>query len=466
MNINFKKAIIFSLVVSLNLSFFQVGFASATLGEGGLGLTSGLQKRVAPNNNLIEQKKSLDAKNLETLKAQKLEGQSLVTKTQSGNFNLEKGLQKNSKQGKLNYVPGEILVKYKNNKINLQTVSGRATALNLINSKSLEKKEDLRKNNISVLKIKDAKTVEQKVIELKKDSNVEYAEPNYKRYPAIINTNDTNKGLLWGLDNTGQSVNGVSGTSDADIDSPEAWTISEATTSASVIVAIIDSGVAYNHPDLLNNMWDGTNCKDENGNIMGSCNHGYDYENNDKTPLPTSSSHGTHIAGTIAAVKNNSKGIVGVAPNAKIMAIKYSDDIASEIKAIDFAIQNGAKVINASFSGGYFSQSEYDAINRFKTAGGIFVAAAGNESINNESVHSYPSDYNLDNIISVTATDQNDTLASFSNYGAISVDVGAPGANVYSTVSTLTSQSMLNENFDGVASLGVPTGWTKDIFAK
>lgn len=108
---------------------------------------------------------------------------------------------------------------------------------------------------------------------------------------------------------------------------------------------------------------------------------------------------------------------------AKIMAIKFGFDTASEVRAIDFALQNGAKVINASYAGNSFSQSEYDAINRFRSAGGIFVAAAGNENTNNENTHSYPSDYNLDNIISVAATDQNDGLASFSNYGTTSVDV-------------------------------------------
>jgi len=358
-----------------------------------------------------------------------------------------------------NYVEGEILVKYKSDKIDLDTFSGRASALNFTNSRSLERKEDLRKNNISVLRIKDSKTVEQKIAELKNDTNIEYVEPNYRRYPTGINTNDTNRGLLWGLDNTGQSVNGVSGTGDADIDAPEGWAISEATTSASVIVAIIDSGVAYNHPDLLENMWNGSSCKDENGNSLGGCNHGYDFENNDKTPLPTTSSHGTHIAGTIAATKNNGKGIIGVAPQAKIMAIKYGNDIASEIKAIDFAIQNGAKIINASFGGANFSQSEYDAINRFKTAGGIFVAAAGNENTNNESIHSYPSDYNLDNIISVAATDQNDTLATFSSYGVTSVDVGAPGVNIYSTVPQETAT--LFESFESLTTPAVPSGWVK-----
>ena len=361
---------------------------------------------------------------------------------------------------KADYVEGEILVKYKNDKINLDTSSGRAVALNFSNSKSLENKEDLRKNNISVLKIRDDKTVENKIAELNNDPNVEYAQPNYQYYSTVINTNDTNKGLLWGLDNTGQSVNGVSGTNDADIDAPEAWAINEGTNS-SIIVALIDSGVAYNHPDLLANMWNGTNCKDENGTALGGCNYGYDYEDVDKTPLPNTSSHGTHIAGTISAVKNNSTGIIGVAPQAKIMAIKSSLTTSDNVKSINFAKQNGAKIINASWAGENFDQVLSDAISSFP---GLFIAAAGNggdDGIgdNNENVHLYPSDYNLNNIISVTATDQNDSLPSFSNYGATSVDVGAPGTNIYSTISQETS--VLFESFETIIPPAVPSGWVK-----
>jgi subtilisin family serine protease len=179
----------------------------------------------------------------------------------------------------------------------------------------------------------------------------------------------------------------------------------------------------------------------------------------DKTPLPSNSTHGTHVAGTIAAIKGNTRGIIGVAPNTKIMALKFGLDSVSEAQAIDFAIQNGAKVINASYGGGSFSTTEYDAISRFQAAGGVFVAAAGNSARNNDSSsHTYPSDYNLDNIISVAATDQNDALASFSNYGATSVDVGAPGVNIYSTVPSETS--VLSEDFEGVVAPAVPVGWT------
>ena len=340
------------------------------------------------------------------------------------------------------YVPGEIIVKYKEDAIDLETSSGQLAETQFAEEQSLEKKTELdQEQNISVLAITDSSTVEEKVALLQTSDDVEYAEPNYVRYPATINTNDTDRGLLWGLDNTGQIIPNIpsSGTPDADIDMPEAWAISDLATATPIIVAIIDDGVFYTHPDLAASMWDGTNCKSETGAVLGGCLHGYDFEQHDKDPLPSSgSSHGTHIAGTIAAVRNNNLGVVGVAPNAKIMAIRFGLNVSTEVKAIDFAIQNGAKVINASFTGGTFSQTEYDAINRFRAAGGIFVAAAGNTATNNDdtatSGHYYPSDYDLDNIISVAATDQNDNLAYFSNYGTNSVDVGAPGVNIRSTI--------------------------------
>jgi subtilisin family serine protease len=355
------------------------------------------------------------------------------------------------------------LLKYKDDRIDIATPTGQAAATEFYRSKSLQVKENYPNVNLSLVKIDSADTITKKINELKNDPNVEYAEPNYKKTITSISINDTYKDSLWGLDNFGQSVNGVIGTTDKDIDAPEAWNINEGT-NGEIVVAVLDTGVAYNHPDLISNMWDGTNCKDFKGIFLGSCAHGYDFEDEDKYPLPTSSYHGTHIAGTIAATKNNSTGVAGVAPNAKIMAIKMRMDIASEIKSIDFAIQNGAKIINASYGGVDFSQSEYDAINRFKNVGGIFVAAAGNggyDSIgdNNDSIHYYPSDYDLDNIISVAATDQNDGLATFSNYGLSSVDVGAPGTNIYSTISS--SSTIANESFSSVVVPALPNNWSK-----
>jgi subtilisin family serine protease len=372
------------------------------------------------------------------------------------------------------YVQGEIIVKYKNSKINLNTSVGKSAAQSFNNSKFLIKKEDIGSTNISVLKISDGKSVETKIAELQNDPNVEYVQPNFKYYPAETGTNDTFESQLWGLDNTGQSVDGISGTLGADISAPQAWSISEGT--SSVIVAVIDSGVAYNHPDLINNMWDGTNCKDENGNVLGGCNHGYDFEDIDKTPLPTYSQHGTHVAGIISAAKNNGIGVVGVAPKTRIMALKTSLTTSEVVKAINFARQNGVKIINASWGDSYLGgkyehyylldQALYNSIKDF---GGLFIAAAGNNSKNHDSGNlddmMYPAGFRttssigpgLTNIISVAATDQNDNLATFSDYGLSSVDVGAPGTNIYSTVDNTVINSI---DFNGLASSITPPGWT------
>jgi subtilisin family serine protease len=360
---------------------------------------------------------------------------------------------------KNDYIAGEVIVKYKSAKVNLNTASGRLKAASFNNNSSLEAKENFRELNMSVLKIKDGDTVENKIAELKNDSNVEYAEPNYLRYPSAINTNDTYKNNLWGLDNTGQNIGGL-GTADADIDAPEAWGISEGN---STVIATIDSGVAYNHPDLINNMWDGANCKDENGNFLGNCNHGYDFIDDDKTPLPSSDfaeyNHGTHIAGIMAAVKNNNTGIIGVAPKAKIMALRFNFSVQQEIRAINFVMQNGVKIIGTSFTGPSFSTAEYDAINRFRQYGGVYVAAASNDSTNNDITPYYPASYNLDNIITVAATDNNDNLAGFSNYGKISVDVGAPGNYIYST---LTGESNLfSDLLTSVTTPNLPTNFVR-----
>jgi thermitase len=141
----------------------------------------------------------------------------------------------------------------------------------------------------------------------------------------------------------------------------------------------------------------------------------------DKNPYPVNSNHGTHIAGIISAVGNNSIGIVGTNPNSKIMAIRAGDNtmtLSAIIDSINFARQNGAKIINASFViSGVYSNGLYDAINSFRSVGGLLITAAGNDSLNNDAlIHKYPCDYNLDNIICVASTDQDDNLSSFSNY--------------------------------------------------
>lgn len=377
---------------------------------------------------------------------------------------------KNSnKQTKKNYVEGEVIVKFKKSKLDVKSLIGKAQAFVFEKRFALSKSDEIKNSNIQVFKSK--KSTDEMVKELKADSDVEYAQPNYIYEPTNISSNDTSKDKLWGLDNTGQTVEGDypvhTGTFPygQDISAPEAWAVSEG--GNNVIVAVIDSGVAYNHPDLISNMWDGSTCTgvDSNGNsISGGCNHGYDFENNDKTPIPDNSSHGTHIAGIIAAVKNNSKGILGVAPKAKIMALKMNGYTTQVVKAIAFAQQNGAKVINYSWGGPSNDLTLKDAISGFS---GIFVTSAGNcgdaatytnNGCTSQNQTLYPASFDLPNIISVAATDQNDNLANFSNYSSVTVDVGAPGTNIYSTIA---DSNLLDETFESVTPPAVPTGWTK-----
>ncbi len=344
---------------------------------------------------------------------------------------------------KNDYVEGEVLVKYKPSAVNLKKASGVSKADSLEKDKNFVKISEFK--NLNVRLLKSDKSTDRMIQNLKNNPSVDYVEPNFKRHLAVA-TNDTNFNLQWALNNTGQSIpnsNGIgstAGTAGADINAPAAWDI-ENSSGSSVIVAVIDSGANYNHDDLASNMWDGSSCVDaNNAAIPGGCpNHGWNYAinypvgNNDPIDADiTSPGHGTFVAGIIAANSNNSTGISGVSfyNHIKIMPIEFDFDIDSEIEAINFAKNNGAKVINASFGGSSFSQSEKDAIDSFP---GIFVATAGNDGTNNDSTPYYPASCASSNIISVASTDQNDSLSSFSNYGAASVDVAAPGENIIST---------------------------------
>jgi subtilisin family serine protease len=221
--------------------------------------------------------------------------------------------------------------------------------------------------------------------------------------------------------------------------------------SSDMIIAIVDTGVDYNHPDLSNNIW--TNPEEIPGNNVDDDGNGYvddfrgcDFFGNDNDPMDLNG-HGTHVSGIAAAKGDNALGVTGVCWTAKIMPLRFLDadgygTVADEILAIDYAIANGAHIINASFGGNIFSQSEYDAISRANSEGILFVAAAGNLGPNDYPSQFYPASYNLPNIISVTATDQDDNLCSFSNYGATTVDVGAPGIHIYSTRPGMSYQYM------------------------
>jgi subtilisin family serine protease len=275
---------------------------------------------------------------------------------------------------------------------------------------------------------------------LRADPHVLYAEPDYTVRMTDIPT-DPRFSEQWDLHNTGQS----GGTIDADIDAAEAWNVT--TGSGSVVVAVIDTGVDYLHPDLAGNIWvnvdeiPGNGLDDDNNGYVDDV-RGYDFYNDDANPMDDNN-HGTHVAGTIGAIGDNSAGVAGINWDVQIMPLKFlgadgSGTTSDAIEAIRYAVANGAQISNNSWGGDPFSNAMFDAIRDARDAGHIFVAAAGNGNflgigLNNDATPFYPASYNLDNIVAVAATDHNDQLAVFSNYGASSVELAAPGVSILST---------------------------------
>jgi subtilisin family serine protease/Ca2+-binding RTX toxin-like protein len=287
-----------------------------------------------------------------------------------------------------------------------------------------------------MVKIAANKDLQQVKENLARDPRVEAVELNYQ--VSIQQTpSDPEFNELWSLNNTGQT----DGTLDADIDAPEAWDVQKG--SKNVVVAVIDSGVDYKHQDLAANIWSNTRETagdgiDNDSNGYKDDVRGYDFINNDNDPMDDNS-HGSHVAGIIGAVGNNNIGVVGVSQNVSMMPLKVigangRGSTNAIAKAINYASQNGAKVINASFGGNASSKVMKDAIADANKKGVLFVAAAGNEGKNNDNNQNYPANYDLPNIIAVAATNDRDQLARFSNYGKTSVDLGAPGVDILSTI--------------------------------
>lgn len=314
--------------------------------------------------------------------------------------------------------------------------------------------------NIKTCQILADKTIDQVIQECKTISDIEYAEPNYRVYALEI-PNDPEYDRLWGLNNTGQT-GGING---ADIDAEEAWDIEKG--NKQVIVGVIDTGIDYNHEDLKTNMWinsgeiQNNNIDDDNNGYVDDY-YGWDFFNNDRDPYDDNE-HGTHVAGTIGAIGNNAKGVVGVNWQVSLMALKFLDNQGSgstsdAIEAIIYAADMGANILNNSWGGGGFSQSLQDAIDYAKNKGVLFIAAAGNDSKNTDLDPNYPSNYDVENVISVAASSNDDKLAGFSNYGAQTVDLAAPGESIYSTIpnnryASFSGTSMATPHVVGAAAL-------------
>jgi subtilisin family serine protease len=362
------------------------------------------------------------------------------------------------------YVPDEVLVKFKTGKAAMAQSFHAQIGSRVAGSLAVSK--------VSRVMLPKDVTVSEAVRLYSENPAVEFAEPNYILHFVNTYPNDPQFSNQWGHENTGQ----FGGTPDADIDSVEAWDTSVG--SDSIVVAITDTGIDLRHPDLEANIWtnpgedpwtdpyDHTTGNGIDDDLNGYVDDwkGYDFcgawllfSNPDNDPSD-GVGHGTHVSGIVAARGNNQIGVAGVSWNAKIMPLKIGPD-AEEIlnvfvaaEAIDYAVANGADIVNASWGAQLVSSGTIrTAIENAHSAGVLFVAAAGNEETDNDGwLKFYPASHQVENIISVAATNGIDGLATFSNFGRINVDVGAPGGMIISTMPTyeVYYNQWYNMNYD------------------
>lgn len=298
---------------------------------------------------------------------------------------------------------------------------------------------------------------------LNADPAVVLAEPDAPVY--LTTTNDPHWATLWGLHNTGQTILGHAGVADADIDAPEAWATSTGTGSA---VGIVDTGVQLDHPDLAARIAgnpgevgaNAANGIDDDGNGKVDDWRGWNFVNDNNLPQDVNG-HGTHVAGTVAAVRGNGVGVAGVAPDAGVVPLKalsddgsgYSSDVA---EAFDYAGKIGLKVVNASLGSDFPSTVISNAISA--NPGTLYVVAAGNDGRNVETTPTYPCRSTHANIVCVGASTSSDAVADFSNVGTTSVDLFAPGTLIRSAYPTSTyaylqGTSMATPHVAGAAAL-------------
>lgn len=292
---------------------------------------------------------------------------------------------------------------------------------------------ELLADRISVVEVSD---VEQAINVLQLDSRVKQVEPNYKRY-LYVEPDDVYYSSQLHLEQS----------TDADIDAAAAWDTT--TGDRSIIVAVIDSGVYLEHPDLIDNIWTNPNeiasngLDDDNNGYIDDTN-GWDFIDDDNDPNPTPAGaynttyvlHGTHVAGIVGATGNNARGVTGVNWEVSIMPLRIFGDngessTSAIIDAIAYAQANGADILNMSYGSYFASDLEEQAMNDAYAAGLLSIAAAGNDTVNLNTLPSYPVCY--DNVVGVAAVDETDAAAWFTNYGTDCVDLAAPGDNIFST---------------------------------
>ncbi|WP_350585619.1 S8 family serine peptidase [Pseudoalteromonas sp. RB2-MNA-CIBAN-0110] len=361
-----------------------------------------------------------------------------------------------------------VIVKYKKN----ATPQMRKQARSLVKAKITDLNNDEVDDNFTSLfsgrlaKFKVSGMSTKEAIErLKSHQAIEYVEPDY-RVSIASAPNDPRFDELWGLNNEGQT----GGTADADIDAVEAWTIS--TGSRDVVVGVIDTGIDYSHSDLASNMWVNTSeiagdGIDNDGNGFIDDIHGINAITNSGDPMDDEG-HGTHVSGTIGASGNNSVGVVGVNHEVSLVGCKFLDaagngSTSDAIKCIDYMVglkNSGVniRVLNNSWGGGGYSQALADAIESSEAAELLFVAAAGNDTIDNDVNPHYPSNYENASVLSVASTNQTDDISWFSHWGLTRVDMGAPGTAILSTTpgesyASYSGTSMATPHVAGAAAL-------------
>jgi subtilisin family serine protease len=345
---------------------------------------------------------------------------------------------------------GEFVVQLKDSELLVARKKGKRRRV------GLHKSKHRRWKDISKLSFSDVEQILEGCEELKRvyGSELEYCEPNREyRTTALPNESANSKELFerqWGIDK---------------ISAPDAW--NKSTGSKNVTVAIIDTGVDYNHPDLSANMWKNSgeipaNGIDDDGNGVVDDVFGFNAINTSGDPMDDHG-HGTHVAGTVGAVGNNGLGVAGVAWNVKLMAVKFlgasgGGTTFQATAAINYAVEMGADIINASWGASSSSSILADAVKDAVDAGVLFVAAAGNSGLNTDQKAHYPSGYDYPGVIAVGASDSSDGLASFSNYGSNTVDIAAPGVGIISTFTggryaSLSGTSMASPQVAGAAAV-------------
>ncbi|ACA84943.1 S8 family serine peptidase [Shewanella woodyi] len=368
------------------------------------------------------------------------------------------------------YVKDSILVVYKDNATKSERLSAQRLVRGSIRDVNADGVDDkfanLMGGKLANLSLRSGSDVSKAIKMISQHPAVKYAEPNYV-IKAVGTPDDPSFASLWGMNNTGQD----GGTADADIDAVEAWDISTGDTD--VVVAVIDTGVDYNHEDLQGNIWTNPNeiagnGIDDDGNGVIDDIHGYSAIDDDGDPMD-GNGHGTHVSGTIGAKGNNGVGVAGVNWDVSIIGCQFLDaggsgSTAGAIACIDYVtnlkVNHGVdvKASNNSWGGGGFSQALKDSIESGGDAGILFVAAAGNGAYDNDASPSYPASYDSAAVMAVASTDRNDNMSGFSQYGLTSVDIGAPGSAILSTTpgnnySSFNGTSMATPHVVGAAAL-------------